>query len=183
MTSIAEVVRLATDRAGEARIGDLYAADHDWAWVGDRRISQSHYRPADRRRLVGQARHGLPGGRPHTRGSSGSRVQIGDRLQRHSTLAQSRGPPSLVGPKRRPCRHLQEGFRVCQGHEGPGHCGAYGQERPSNGRTQINAAFALARRSVELGTGNGALPCFQMAQDRAGRVTKADQQVPFQYSP
>jgi lipopolysaccharide biosynthesis regulator YciM len=33
MTSLAEVVRLATDRAGEARIGDLYAADHDWEWA------------------------------------------------------------------------------------------------------------------------------------------------------
>jgi tetratricopeptide (TPR) repeat protein len=50
--------------------------------------------------------------------------------------------------------------------------------RPSSDRTQIDAALALARRSVELGRGSGYLPWFQMAlgmaEYRSGHLAEAE---------
>ena len=65
--------------AAAAGIGDLYAAAEDW----ERAIAEyrkAHYRPAGRRHLVDQTRHGLPVGRPHARGGSAS----GDGVRRQS---------------------------------------------------------------------------------------------------
>ena len=85
-------------RAGQSAFGSgrshrRSVRDRSGLGAGDRRISRSHYRPDDRRRVVDQVRRGLPGGRPHSRCSSLSGVRTGERLQGHSTLAQSR-PPS-----------------------------------------------------------------------------------------